>query len=71
MTLTEANAQAAQLLTVMRMVMPHASDREILNAVAGDIRAPWDAPDRIARDYDLLRRSLDGLVHASTPRGER
>lgn len=62
MTSAEANCEAAQLLAMMRVVMPHASDREIYNAVQGDIRAPRNATDRVAADYDLLRRTLDDIT---------
>ena len=62
MTPAEATAEAARLLTMMRVVMPRASDHEIFNAVAGDIRAPWDAPDRVAKDYEMVRRELERLA---------
>ena len=62
MTLAEATTEAAQLLAMMRVVMPRASDREIFNAVAGDIRAPRNAPDRVVAEYEMVRRALDHLT---------
>jgi hypothetical protein len=62
MTLAEANTQATQLLAMMRVVMPRASDREIFSTVAGDIRPPRNAPERVVADYDLLRRTFDDIT---------
>ena len=70
MTLAEARTEATQLLAMMRVVMPRASDREIFNAVAADIRAPRNATDRVVADYDLLRRTLDDIT-AGAQAGKR